>query len=120
MLLIRGSQAGREAARRGERHIDVPADDVPNGGAAALVGHVIELQPGAGLEQCGGKIHRAALAGRAVAYLAWLRLGERDQHFNADEPGWAARRRDGPSADIQRFRSTAQAHANLEEDTRPL
>ena len=66
----RGDRAGLDQADdgrdRGHHEVDVAADEVVHRGTGALVGHVLELDPGALAEKQGGDVAGRGVAGRAV------------------------------------------------------
>jgi hypothetical protein len=70
----------RQRQRRSdEHHLNLPADQIGDGGARATIRNMGQLDSGARLEQFAGKVKRVADAGRAVSEATVRRARERDK-----------------------------------------
>ena len=64
--------------RRCDHHLHLPAEEVRDRIAHALVRHVQQVDAGHGLEQFRGKVRGRTAAGGTIGELAGLRLGQRN------------------------------------------
>ena len=69
-----GGRLRQDRRRRAEADRDVAGDQVLNGGAAAAIGNVADVDAGLLLEQLAGDVMAGADAGAAVAELAGVAL----------------------------------------------
>ncbi len=76
---LAGVDVGNGLQHRREQHVDAAGHQVGHGGAAALVGHVHQVDPGGLLEDFARQVGRAAGARTGVGVLAGLRARQRHQ-----------------------------------------
>ncbi len=70
---------GERERRSDEHHLDLPADEIADGGAGAAIGDVGEVDAGAGFEQLAREMQRVADARRAIGQLVGGIARQRDQ-----------------------------------------